>query len=94
MTGTKRRKRKIVSRLTGDPDIVYFDKPIDNKVALLRYKSREVIVEKRAEGYVLFTGQETEYMFRQRYIVGHTLGEVIEEAKKVIKDDDAWEEVC
>ena len=90
MDALERQKRKIVSRLTGEVDIIYFDKGMDNKIAKLTYRDREIIIEKRSSGYVMFLRHEKDYTFDQDYFARMDKEEIIKEAKELIKNDEVW----
>ena len=90
MDALERLKRKVVSRLTGEPDVIYFDKNIDSKVAKLTYKDREIIVEERKGGFVLFLGHRDDYTFSQDYLAGRDKEGAINDAKEIIKRDEGW----
>ena len=91
MTALERLKRKITSRLTGEPDIIYFDKTIDSKVAKLTYKNREIIVEERSSGYVIFMRKGKEYTYNQDFFAKRSKDDAIAKAKEIIKNDEVWE---
>ena len=91
MIAIDRVKRKVVSRLTGEPDITYFEGSMDKKVAKLTFKDREVIVQEKSRGYIIFLRRSNEYVFSQEYYAGHTKEQAIEKAKSMIKDDGMWE---
>ena len=90
MTAIERLRRKIVSRLTGEPDITYFKDEIDKKVAKLLYKDREIIVQEKSRGYIMFLRKSKEYIYSQEYFAGHTEEEAIVIAKNIIKEEEVW----
>jgi len=90
MTAIERLKRKVVSRLLGEVDITYFKDAIDGKVAKLAYKDREIFIEKRDKGYILFLGYSKEYTYRQEYLAGQTMEQAIAGAINIIKEDEVF----
>lgn len=88
MNTLERLKRRVVSRLTDEVDITYIDSQVDNKVAFLRYKDRELLVVKTGENdfYIFYTKLRDEYEWIKEW-VGYTSKElVIAQAEQVIKD--------
>lgn len=89
-----RLKRKIVSRLTDEVDIYYLDEKqqIDNKVVLLNYKDRAIIIDKSArEEYLLFVKSNNQYNWNNHYgLVFPTKEKAVEQAKRILKDDEMW----
>ena len=90
MIAIDRVKRKVVSRLTGEPDITYFEGSMDKKVAKLTFKDREILVQEKSRGYMIFLRKNKEYVYAQEYFAGHTKEEAIGKAKSMIKDDEMW----
>jgi len=90
MERVEKLKRKIVSRLTGEVDIIHFKDAIDNKVAKLSYKDREIVLEERSSGFVMFLRNVKEYVYDQKYVAGNTLEQAVEEAKRIVKNDEYW----
>ena len=90
MIAIDRVKRKVVSRLTGEPDITYFESSMDKKVAKLTFKDREILVQERKGGDIMFLRKSKEYVYAQEYFAGHTKEGAIGIAKGMIKDDEIW----
>lgn len=85
-------KRKIVSRLTDEIDIFYYDEKnqIDHKIAQISYKDRQVIVDKTHE-INFYYKKNDEYVWKKHYWTGTSdKKKSIEEAKIFIKDDSVW----
>ena len=90
MKPLERLKRRVASRLTGDVDVQRFKDSIDNKVAKLTYKNREIILEKRSNGFVMFLGKTGEYTYNQDYHSEQDEEGAINEAREIIKNDERW----
>ncbi|KKP30613.1 MAG: hypothetical protein UR20_C0054G0014 [Candidatus Woesebacteria bacterium GW2011_GWE2_31_6] len=88
-----RLKKKIISRLTDEVDIYYFNlkEQIDNKVAKLTYRDREIIVDGKNNSFVLYLRHGNGFNFRNYYGYQHLdKEEAIENAKILLKDDEVW----
>src|SRR3990167_2724018 len=95
MKPSDRLKRKVVSRLTGDVDVYYFDEvQIDGKVAKLTYGKRSILIQEEGSGYVLFLNNGGYDWIRYGKMgMPMYLNNTIEECKNIIKNDVMWEEV-
>ena len=93
MNPIERLKRKIVSRLLGEVDIIYFEGVFDNKIAKLTYNNREIIVEERNKSYLMFFRHSGKYAYLQEYSAGHSREQAIQQAKNFIKDEERWKQM-
>lgn len=94
MNATERVKRKVVSRLTGEVYVYYFDeKQIDGKAAKLTYGNRSILIQMEGGGYVAFLNNGDLYDWIRYGKIDVDLTRAIEECKNIIKNDVMWEEV-
>jgi len=94
MKPSDRLKRKVVSRLTGDVDVYYFDEgQIDGRTARLSLGNRTILIQREVNGFGVFLNNGDLYEWVKYGKIDADLTNTIEECKHIIRSNVMWEEV-